>query len=161
MWREILLKQMTIVALAAASLAAACAKKEAPPPAPPKVSVAPVIQRDVPVFIEAIGQTRGSTEIEVRARVEGYLESVDFKEGSYVKKGQLLYTIDPRPLQASVAQAKGVQAQAEAQLARAKQDVMRYEPLVAKNAISRQEYETAVQVQRAAEASVEAAKAGT
>jgi len=71
MWREILLKQMTIVALAAASLAAACAKKEAPPPAPPKVSVAPVIQRDVPVFIEAIGQTRGSTEIEVRARVEG------------------------------------------------------------------------------------------
>jgi membrane fusion protein (multidrug efflux system) len=161
MWREILLKQMTIVALAAASLAAACAKKEAPPPAPPKVSVAPVIQRDVPVFIEAIGQTRGSTEIEVRARVEGYLESVDFKEGSYVKKGQLLYTIDPRPLQASVAQAKGVQAQAEAQLARAKQDVMRYEPLVAKNAISRQEYETAVQVQRAAEASVEAARAGT
>jgi membrane fusion protein (multidrug efflux system) len=161
MWREILLKQMTIVALAAASLAAACAKKEAPPPAPPKVSVAPVIQRDVPVFVEAIGQTRGSTEIEVRARVEGYLETVDFKEGSYVKKGQLLYTIDPRPLQASVAQAKGVQAQAEAQLARAKQDVMRYEPLVAKNAISRQEYETAVQVQRAAEASVEAAKAGT
>lgn len=161
MWREILLKQMTIVALAAASLAAACAKKEAPPPAPPKVSVAPVIQRDVPVFVEAIGQTRGSTEIEVRARVEGYLESVDFKEGSYVKKGQLLYTIDPRPLQASVAQAKGVQAQAEAQLARAKQDVMRYEPLVAKNAISRQEYETAVQVQRAAEASVEAARAGT
>jgi len=161
MLREILLKQMTIVALAAASLAAACAKKEAPPPAPPKVSVAPVIQRDVPVFVEAIGQTRGSTEIEVRARVEGYLESVDFKEGSYVKKGQLLYTIDPRPLQASVAQAKGVQAQAEAQLARAKQDVMRYEPLVAKNAISRQEYETAVQVQRAAEASVEAARAGT
>jgi len=161
MWREILLKQMTIVALAAASLAAACAKKEAPPPAPPKVSVAPVIQRDVPVFVEAIGQTRGSTEIEVRARVEGYLETVDFKEGSYVKRGQLLYTIDPRPLQASVAQAKGVQAQAEAQLARAKQDVMRYEPLVAKNAISRQEYETAVQVQRAAEASVEAAKAGT
>jgi membrane fusion protein, multidrug efflux system len=152
-------KHTTIVALAAASLAAACAKKEAPPPAPPQVSVATVIQRDVPVFVEAIGQTRGSTEIEVRARVEGYLESVDFKEGSYVKKGQLLYTIDPRPLQATVAQAKGVRAEAEAQLARAKQDVVRYEPLVAKNAISRQEYETAVQVQRAAEASLEAAKA--
>ena len=153
------MKQMTIVALAAASLGGACSKKEAPPPAPPKVSVAPVIQRDVPIFVEAIGQTRGSTEIEVRARVEGYLESVDFKEGSYVNKGQLLYTIDPRPLQATVAQAKGVQAEAEAQLARAKQDVVRYEPLVAKNAISRQEYETAVQVHRAAEASLEAAKA--
>jgi membrane fusion protein (multidrug efflux system) len=152
-------KQTTIVVLAAACLPAACGKKEAPPPAPPQVSVAPVIQRDVPVFVEAIGQTRGSTEIEVRARVEGYLESVDFKEGSFVNKGQLLYTIDPRPLQATVAQAKGVEAQAEAQLARAKQDVVRYEPLVAKNAISRQEYETAVQVQRAAEASLVAAKA--
>jgi membrane fusion protein (multidrug efflux system) len=76
-----------------------------------------------------------------------------------VQKGQLLYTIDPRPLEANLAQAKGVQAEAEAQLARARQDVVRYEPLVAKNAISRQEYETAVQVQRAAEASLEAAKA--
>jgi membrane fusion protein (multidrug efflux system) len=84
---------------------------------------------------------------------------VDFKEGTPVRKGQLLYTIDPGPFQASVAQAKGQLAEAEAQLARARQDVVRYEPLVAKNAISRQEYETAVVVQRAAEASVEAAKA--
>jgi membrane fusion protein (multidrug efflux system) len=152
-------KQLTIVGVVAVALAAACGKKEAPPPKPPEVQVAPVVQRDVPVFVEAIGQTRGSTEIEVRARVEGYLESVDFKEGSYVNKGQLLYTIDSRPFQANVAQARGVQAQAEAQLARARQDVVRYEPLVAKNAISRQEYETAVQVQRAAEASLEATKA--
>src|SRR5262245_33986132 len=70
-----------------------------------------------------------------------------------------MYTIDPRPFEATVAQAKAVQAEAEAQLARARQDVVRYEPLVAKNAISRQEYETAVQVQRAAEASLEAGKA--
>ncbi len=132
----------------------------AAPPPPPEVKVAPVVQRDVPVYIEVIGQTRGSTEIEVRPRVEGYLESVDYQEGSYVRKGQLLYTIDPRSFQADVAQARGVQAEAEAQFARARQDVVRYEPLVAKNAISRQEYETAVQMQRAAEASVEAAKAG-
>jgi membrane fusion protein (multidrug efflux system) len=123
------------------------------------VKVATVLQKDVPVFVEAIGQTRGSTEIEVRARVEGYLESVDYKEGNYVRKGQLLYTIDSRPFEANVAQARGVQAEAEAQLARARQDVVRYEPLVAKNAISRQDYETAVVVQRAAEASLEAAKA--
>src|SRR5262245_11399710 len=152
---------MPIVALAAAALVtAACGKKEAPPPPPPEVKVAPVVQRDVPVYIEVIGQTRGSTEIEVRARVEGYLESVDYQEGSSIRKGQLLYTLDARPFQANVAQARGVQAEAEAQLARARQDVVRYEPLVAKNAISRQEYETAVQVARAAEASVEAAKAG-
>ena len=136
-----------------------CAKKEAPPPPPPDVKVATVLQKDVPIYVEAIGQTRGSTEIEVRARVEGFLQTVDFKEGNPVRKGQLLYTIDPRPFEAALAQAKGKLAEAEAQLARAKQDVVRYEPLVAKNAISRQEYETAVVVQRAAEASVEAAKA--
>jgi membrane fusion protein (multidrug efflux system) len=145
--------------LSCVALLAACTKKEAPPPPPTDVKVAPVLQRDVPVYVDVIGQTRGSTEIEVRARVEGFLESVDYREGSMVQKGQLLYTIDPRPLEANLAQAKGVQAEAEAQLARARQDVVRYEPLVAKNAISRQEYETAVQVQRAAEASLEAAKA--
>jgi membrane fusion protein (multidrug efflux system) len=140
-------------------VASGCGKKEAPPPPPPDVKVAAVLQKDVPIYVEAIGQTRGSTEIEVRARVEGFLQTVDFKEGNPVRKGQLLYTIDPRPFEAALAQAKGTLAEAEAQLARARQDVVRYEPLVAKNAISRQEYETAVAVHRAAEAAVEAAKA--
>jgi membrane fusion protein (multidrug efflux system) len=149
----------TTAFVTASLLAVACGKKEAPPPPLAEVKVATVLQKDVPVFVEAIGQTRGSTEIEVRARVEGFLESVDYKEGNYVRKGQLLYTIDSRPFEANVAQARGVEAEAEAQLARAKQDVVRYEPLVAKNAISRQDYETAVVVQRAAEASLEAAKA--
>ena len=157
------MKTTVPMALILASLLAAsagCGKKEvvAPPP-PPEVKVAPVVQRDVPVYVEAIGQTRGSTEIEVRARVEGYLESVDYKEGSVVHKGQLLYTIDRRPFEANVAQAKGLEAEAQAQLARAHQDVVRYEPLVAKNAISRQDYETSVQVERAAQASVAASKA--
>jgi len=155
------MKRVPIVALSSlvAIAALGCGKKEAPAPPPPDVKVATVLQKDVPIYVEAIGQTRGSTEIEVRARVEGFIQSVDFKEGNPVKKGQLLYTIDPRPLQATLAQAKGALAEAEAQLARAKQDVVRYEPLVAKNAISRQEYDTAVVVQRAAEAAVEAAKA--
>src|SRR4029450_1498391 len=125
-------RQVTIVALGVAALmGAACGKKEAPPPPPPNVKVATVVQRDVPVYVDAIGQTRGSTEIEVRARVAGYLDSVNYKEGSLVRKGQLLYTIDPRRFQAALAQSKGLQAEAEAQLARAKQDVVRYEPLVA------------------------------
>ena len=144
---------------AAVALVGCPGKKEAPPPAPPEVKVAPVLQKDVPIYVEAIGQTRGSTEIEVRARVEGFLQSVNFKEGTPVRKGQLLYTIDPNQFQAALAQAQGSLAEAQAQLARATQDVVRYEPLVAKNAISRQEYETAVVVKRAAEASVEAAKA--
>jgi membrane fusion protein (multidrug efflux system) len=153
--------RVPIVALssALATFSLGCGKKEAPAPQPPDVKAATVLQKDVPIYVEAIGQTRGSTEIEVRARVEGFLQSVDFKEGTPVRKGQLLYTIDPRPFQATLAQSKGQLAEAEAQLARAKQDVVRYEPLVAKNAISRQDYETAVVVQRAAEAAVEAAKA--
>src|SRR3990172_7903220 len=137
-----------------------CKEKAPPPPPPPDVKVAEVLTRDVPVYIEAIGQTRGNTEIEIRARVEGFLETVNFEEGTFVSRGKLLYTIDPRPFEAAVAQAKANLAQAEAELARAHQDVVRYEPLVAKNAISRQEYETAVAIEPAQESAVEAAKAG-
>jgi membrane fusion protein (multidrug efflux system) len=154
------MKTTVLTRLVLASLLAAVGcKKEAPPPAPPDVKVATVLQKDVPIYVEAIGQTRGSTEIEVRARVEGFIQSIDFKEGNPVRKGQLLYTIEPSQFEATLAQAKGALAETEAQLARAKQDVVRFEPLVAKNAISRQEYETAVVVQRAAEAAVDAAKA--
>jgi membrane fusion protein (multidrug efflux system) len=137
----------------------ACHEPQPPPPPPVAVKVATVLQQDVPIYVEAIGQTRGSTEIEVRARVEGFLESVHFKEGTPVRKGQLLYRIDPQPFEARLAEAKGNLAEAEAQFARARQDVVRYEPLVAKNAISRQEFETAVAVQQAMEAAVEAARA--
>ena len=137
-----------------------CKEEAPPPPPPPDVKVAEVFTRDVPIYIEAIGQTRGNTEIEIRARVEGFLETVNFEEGTFVSRGKLLYTIDPRPFEAAVAQAKANLAQAEAELARAHQDVVRYEPLVAKNAISRQEYETAVAIERAQESAVAATKAG-
>jgi membrane fusion protein, multidrug efflux system len=136
-----------------------CKQEAPPPPPPPDVKVAEVLTRDVPVYVEAIGQTRGNTEIEIRARVEGFLESVNFEEGSFIKKGQLLYTIDPKPFEAALAQSNANLAQAEAELARAHQDVARYEPLVQKNAISRQEYETAVAIERAQQSAVEAAKA--
>jgi membrane fusion protein, multidrug efflux system len=157
---ETLARKMGIGALGAAALiGVACGTKQAPPPPPPEVKVATVLQRDVPIYVEAIGQTRGSTEIVLRARVEGFIQTIDFKEDTPVRKGQLLYTIDPRPFEAVVAKARGQLAEAEARLARATQDVVRYEPLAAKNAISRQDYETALVVQRAAEAAVAAAKA--
>jgi membrane fusion protein (multidrug efflux system) len=143
------------------ALAGGCDKqaKEAPPPPPPEVKVVEVVQKDVPIYVEAIGETRGNTEIEIRARVEGFIQSVDFKEGTLVEKGTPLYTIDSQPYEAKLAQSRASQAQAEADLAKAHQDVSRYEPLVAKNAISRQEYETAVSVEQAATATVAAAKA--
>jgi membrane fusion protein (multidrug efflux system) len=150
-----------VALLAIACLLAGCPEKEKPVVAapPPDVDVGTVLQRDVPVYVEAIGELRGNTEIEIRARVEGFLESVDYKEGSLVKKGQLLYTIDERPFQAKLSVVKASQAEAEAQLARTHQDVVRYEPLVAKNAISREEYDTAVALEKAAAATLDATKA--
>jgi membrane fusion protein (multidrug efflux system) len=148
-----------LVALAACALSAACGE-DAPPALPPvDVQVARVLQRDVPITIENIGQTLGSTEVEVRARSEGFLETVNFKEGSFVAKGDLLYTIDPRNLEATLANAKGQLAARQADLARARQDVARYKPLVALNAIPRQQYDTSVAVENAASAAVDAARA--
>jgi membrane fusion protein (multidrug efflux system) len=138
----------------------ACKKEEqkAPPP-PPLVKVAEVASRDVPIFVEAIGQTRGSTEVEISARVEGFLETMNFKEGTFVKKGQVLYTIDNKPFKAQLAQAQADLAKAEAELVRTEQDVKRYEPLVAKNAVSVQEFETAQANSRAQKSAVAAARA--
>src|SRR6187551_1491897 len=114
-------------------------QKAAAPPPPVIVKVAEAVSRDVPISVEAVGQTRGNSEIEISARVEGFLETVDFKEGTFVKKGQRLYTIDSRPFQASLAEAKAKAGQSQAELARTHQDVARYEPLVAKNAVSVQD----------------------
>jgi membrane fusion protein (multidrug efflux system) len=154
------MKTTLSLGLVPALLALACTENVAAPPPPlPEVEIAQVLERDVPVHVEAIGETRGNTEVEIRARVEGFVESVDFQEGSLIEKGQLLYTIDPRPFAAGVSKAKASVAEAQAQVARTHQDVVRYEPLVAKNAISREEYETALALERAAEANLEAAQA--
>jgi membrane fusion protein (multidrug efflux system) len=151
---------LAVIVAAALTLQACGGKKEPPPPPPPPdVQVAAVLQRDVPVYIEAIGQTRGSQEVEVRARVEGVLETIGFQEGTWVQKGQLLYTIDPREYQATIAQREGDVARAEADLARLQQDVARYKPLAAENAIPQQTYDTAVAQANAGRANVESTQA--
>lgn len=162
-WRSVELRT-TARALAIAALiggGAACAPDEPPPPPPPSVKVAPVLQRDVPVYVEAIGETRGNTETEIRARVEGFVERVHFVEGTRVRRGELLYTLDSRPFIESLAEARAQLAEAEAQLSRTRQDVARFEPLVPRKAVSRQEYETSVALAEAAAASVDAAGAAT
>jgi membrane fusion protein, multidrug efflux system len=156
--------RMRLGFLFAASLAAGCGKGDEKPPgaaAPPPVpvKVATVIRRDVPEMVDSVGQTRGSIEVEVRARVEGFIDAVLFEEGKPVKKGDILYEIDPKPFVAAVNRAKGVLASAMADQARAKQDVARYKPLVEQNAISREEYETAVALEQAAAAKVDATRA--
>src|SRR4029450_9454825 len=140
-------------------LCGAC-EKPAPVAAPPtEVYVADVVQKDVPVYLELVGQTVGFQDVEIRARVEGFLDSMDFREGSFVRKGAPLYEIDRKPLEASLAQAKADQATAQARLVKADNDVARYRPLLAKQAVSKQELDDALAAQDAARSEVEAAKA--
>ena len=155
------LKTTTLAAgVVAIALSAACEQPPpAAPPPPPEVYVTSVIQRDVPVYLELVGQTEGFQDVEIRARVEGFLETVNFQEGTFVKQGDLLYTIDRKPLEAIVAEGKASQATAEARLAKANNDVNRYTPLVAKQAVSKQELDNALAEQDASKSQVEAAKA--
>jgi len=134
-------------------------QKSAAPPPPAVVKIAEAVSRDVPITVDAVGQTRGNAEIDISARVEGFLETVNFKDGTFVKKGQRLYTIDSRPFVASLAEAKAKVAQAQAEALRVHQDVARYEPLVAKNAVSVQDLETAKANERAQQSAVAAAQA--
>ena len=148
---------LCVVVLVAVS---ACAK-EAPPvaPPPPEVMVAEPLQRDVPVSMELVGQAVGFQDVEIRARVEGFLETMAFSEGSLVRKGQLLYRIDPKPLQAAVANAKANVATWQARLEKGKNDVARLTPLAAQQAVSQQELDNAVAQKDAALAQVDAQKA--
>ena len=144
----------SIYVCCALALAVACSKAEPPPPPPPEVQVTAAIQQDVPIYIELVGATLGSEDIEIRSRIEGYLVSVNFTEGSFVKKGQLLYRIDPQPLEAALAEAKADLATAQARLDKNKNDVARFKPLVEQRAVSQQELDNALSGQEAAQAQV-------
>jgi RND family efflux transporter MFP subunit len=162
---------------------AACTPKTAAeiPGSPPEVQVSTVEQRDVPVYHEWIGTLDGMVNAAIRAEVTGYLLSQNFAEGSFVRKGQLLFEIDPRPFQAALDQAQGQLAMARGQLAQAKAqlaqskaqlaqstanqgrtqlDVDKYTPLAKQQAITQQELDNAVQYNVAAKAQIEAGKAG-
>ena len=134
---------------------------EVPPaaPPPPEVMVAEPVVRDVPVSMELVGQAVGFQDVEIRARVEGFLEKMAFTEGSLVRKGQLLYEIDPKPLQAALANAKANLATTQARLEKSSNDVKRFTPLVAQQAVSQQELDNALASRDAATAQVDANKA--
>jgi len=153
-------RRATFAAVAATvALHASCEKPKPAAPPPPEVYVAPVVQQDVPVYLDLVGQTQGYQDIEIRARVEGFVKSVNFEDGSFVRKGDLLYQIDPQPLQAVLAQAKADQATAQARLEKATNDVDRYTPLAAKQAVSQKELDDALAQRDAARSQVEAARA--
>jgi membrane fusion protein (multidrug efflux system) len=134
--------------------------------APPEVMVAQVEQKDVPIYGEWIGTLAGQVNANVQAQVPGYLLKRNYQEGSSVRKGQLLFEIDPRPFQAALDQAEGQLAQAIAQLANAQAvqgrtqlDVERYTPLAREQAASQQDLDNANQNDLAAKATVATDKA--
>jgi len=165
-----------VIATGCGKMSKAAAKQE-----PLEVQVTEVRQRDVPIYKEWIGTLDGFVNADIKAQVSGYLLKQNYTEGSFVRKGQLLFEIDPRPFQASLeqsqgqlaqangglAQARAQQVQSEAQLAaaeanqhKAQLDEDRYIPLAKQEAITQQDLDNAVQSNLAAKAQVQAAKAG-
>lgn len=161
-----------VLAVAAAVLAAiafllpACAskaggKEEKPHMAfpPPAVIVSPVVRQTVPLYADYVGQTSAVNTVEIRSQVEGFLEKIDFVEGSVVEKGQLLFVIDPREYQAAVNKARAALDQAKAALSKSQRDVARYTPLVRQHAVSQEQLDTSIAEEEEGRANVEAAKA--
>ena len=139
---------------------AACSSKPAPPPpAPVDVSVITATPKPASVSIEYVAQTEALNTVEIRPRVGGLLESEAVQEGSPIHKGQLLFTIDPQPYEAALAQSKAALAQAQAALEQADRDLARVQPLSTIDAVSQQELDAAIARRDANRASVEAARA--
>lgn len=147
------------ILLALTVLFTSCQDQAPQAPPPSSVTVVSAVGTDLPIYREFVGSIYGYKDIPIRARVEGFLESVDFEEGTQVKKGQLLYTIDAQPFQADVAAAKSKVAEAETKLVNAENELARYKPLADSKAVSQSDVDAAQATRDAAEASLHAAEA--
>jgi membrane fusion protein, multidrug efflux system len=162
-----------LAAILGVAVSRSAAKPSTQTPSSPVVEVALVEQRDVPINGEWIGTLTGQVNADVKAQVTGYLLTRNYKEGSFVRKGQILFEIDPRPFQAALDQARGQFAQAQAQLAqdeaqlstseanrlKSQLNVEKYEPLAKVDAVSKQDFDNATQTDLANKAQVKAAEA--
>ena len=137
----------------------ACSKDESVEVVAPEVKVEEVKLENVPVNLEWLANIEGNTNATIRAQVEGYLIKQNYTEGSFVKKGDVLFEIDPRPFEAALDKANSELKQAEAILITASTDVKRYKPLVAQKAVSQRDLDNAIGREKNAEGQVEAAKA--
>jgi len=142
------------------ALLAACKRPETPPPArPPVVEVVRVQQRDVPIYREWIATLDGYVNAQIQSHVSGYVIAQRFREGSFVRKNELLFEIDARPLRAALDQANAQLAGRVADAARAARDVERDRPLAEARAIPKSQLDNDIQIHNAAVAAVEAARA--
>jgi membrane fusion protein (multidrug efflux system) len=148
------------LALLAGLSLAACAKEKGPAATPPpEIPVVTVTAKDTPLDFELVAQLRGLEDVEIRARVEGYLETIDYPEGTTVQKGRLLFTIDDQQYVAALAQAQATLAAGETAFSKADLDVKRFTPLAAERAVSQAELDNAVSARKSGAAQMEAAKA--
>jgi len=136
-----------------------CKQTDQAPPPPPEIPVVLVKEQTVPIYQDFVGQIFGFKDIDIRARVEGFLVGMHFQEGGRVTKGQLLYSIDPQPFQARVAAQMSYVAEAKTMLVKAESDLARVRPLAEMNAVSKSDLDAAVASYEAAVSSLEAANA--
>jgi RND family efflux transporter MFP subunit len=149
-----------IVAAFLLTLWAGCAEDQpAAPPPPPEVQVAEVVQKDVPVHQEWVASMDGMVNATILAQVEGYLIKQNYREGDFIRKGDLLFEIDPRPFQAALDEARAAMANQQAVLQTAQANLDRILPLAAVNAVSQRDKDNAVGSVQSAEAQVLAARA--
>jgi membrane fusion protein, multidrug efflux system len=134
-------------------------KQEISAPGAPDVEVTGVVRRDVPIYTEWVAQLNGPNNAQITPRVQGYLLRQDYRDGFFVKKGQLLYEIDPTPFEAALAQAKAQVAVAVANLSNADTNVARDRPLAAQSAIPQKQLDTDVATQAASKAQLDASEA--
>jgi len=150
-----------VIVLAALGVVSGCGKEEpkAPPPRPPvDVTVMTVAERDTPVSFEFVGQTQSSREVEIRARVEGFLDKRLYVEGDLVRSGRPLFQIDTKPFNATLQSSKGQVAQQQAALDTAVANLNRVRPLAAENAVSKKDLDDAIGAEQRARAAVFAAE---
>ncbi len=149
------------VLLATSTLLFSACGEKAPPAvqAAPKISAVTAEQKTVPLVKEFVGEVLGKADIPIRARVDGYLEKIHFREGRRVKKGQLLYSIDDQPFREDVNAAESQVAEARVHAANANNELQRYEPLIKIKAVSQSDYDAAKSNKEAADESVKAAEA--
>jgi membrane fusion protein (multidrug efflux system) len=157
--RSNLVAYLLAAACLSAGLVSGCGEKKGTGPAAPTVEVVDVVQKDVPIVREWVGATDGLVNAKINAQVQGYLIKQNYKEGSVVKKGQVLFEIDPRPFQAALEQAKGQLAINEGQLYTAKANLEKIRPLAQVNAVSKKDLDDAIGREASARAAVQAAKA--
>lgn len=136
-----------------------CQSKQAAAPSPTEVGVVEVVQKDVPIYSEWVATLDGYVNAQIQPQVTGYIIQQNYKEGSFVRKGDVLFEIDPRPFQAVLDQAKAQLAQAEAQMGKTKLDVDRDTPLAKERAIAQSQLDNDIQANLAAKAAVKSGQA--